>query len=210
MPETRKKILEFLRYHGQATVEILAEEVALTSMAVRHHLNILQADNLIEVAHARRDNRPGRPVQIYSLTDQARCACPQEYFQLTDILLVEMMDRIGGEEMATIFQNMANRIVANSPSPQDEQSFEDRLDQVIAFLRQRGFIVEWGQQEGQYIIRHLACPYRQLAKQHHQVCLLDEKIIESMLPVKPVRLACIANDDQECVYYLHKSELSLK
>ena len=41
MQATREKIVELLKERGHATVEELADEVGLTQMAVRHHLNVL-------------------------------------------------------------------------------------------------------------------------------------------------------------------------
>jgi predicted ArsR family transcriptional regulator len=202
MQATREKIVEYLRKHGQGTVENLAEAVDLTSMAVRHHLNVLQAADLVEVSHTRRNNGPGRPVQIYALTDDARKSYPQEYFQLTDILLDEVADQIGPERLTSIFERIARRVTNQAPEAKAGQSFESRLDEAVQFLQERGFMAEWDVVEGQYIIRHLACPYRQLAQRHQEVCSLDEQIISNMLQIQPTRISCIANNDGECTYCL--------
>jgi predicted ArsR family transcriptional regulator len=47
MHPTRQRIIEFLKEKEEATVEELAAEVGMTPMAVRYHLNVLQAGNLI-------------------------------------------------------------------------------------------------------------------------------------------------------------------
>ncbi|MEW5960399.1 MAG: helix-turn-helix domain-containing protein, partial [Chloroflexota bacterium] len=48
MHETRQRIIEYLKEKQQATVEELAAAITLTPMAVRYHLNVLQANNLID------------------------------------------------------------------------------------------------------------------------------------------------------------------
>lgn len=204
MQATRERIVEYLRRQGQATVDELADEVGLTSMAVRHHLNVLQADSLVEVSRTRRDRRPGRPVQVYGLTDEARKTHPQEYYHLTDVLLAELIDRMDPNEVEQLFTSIADRLVQESPQAREAQSFEDRLDEVVAFLRTKGFVAEWQQNDTGYVIRHLACPYRELAKRYHQVCLLDERIISSMLETQPQRVSCMASNDGECTYCLEK------
>ena len=54
MHETRQRIIEFLKEKNQATVEELATAIDLTPMAVRYHLNVLQADNLVAALAVRR------------------------------------------------------------------------------------------------------------------------------------------------------------
>ena len=71
MHETRQRIIDFLKEKRKATVEELAAAIDLTPMAVRYHLNVLQADNLIAAFAVRRQSGPGRPQQIYRLTEAA-------------------------------------------------------------------------------------------------------------------------------------------
>ena len=61
MQTTRQEILEILKEERQATVEDLATRLGLTPMTIRHHLNVLQAQNLVEASKVRRSQRVGRP-----------------------------------------------------------------------------------------------------------------------------------------------------
>jgi predicted ArsR family transcriptional regulator len=202
MQVTRKRIIDHLRRHGQATVDELTKTIGLTHMAVRHHLNVLQAESLVEIATMRRDNKPGRPVQIYALTDNAEQLYPQDYFHLTDLLLEEMIDQIGPDGMSEFFNRIAERLLQVAPSPRHGQTFEKRLDDVVDFLKDKGFLARWEIEDGQYVIHHLACPYRQLAIRHQEVCLLDEFLIGSMLKVDPQRTCSIAENGDICTYCL--------
>ena len=49
MQTTRRTILEILRERGQATVDEMADQLGLTPMTVRHHLNLLQSQDLVVV-----------------------------------------------------------------------------------------------------------------------------------------------------------------
>jgi len=202
MQITRQRIVDHLRNHNQATVEELAQAVGLTHMAIRHHLNVLQRDGLLEIAKTRRAKKPGRPVQVYVLTNRAERLYPQDYFQLSELLLEEMISQIGPNGVAQVFNNIAERLLEIAPQPKEGQSFEERLDEVVYFLQQKGFAAQWGVEEGRYVIYHLACPYRRLAAQHHEICLLDEVLISSMLEAKLDRVSCIAHDDRKCAYCL--------
>jgi predicted ArsR family transcriptional regulator len=54
------------------------------------------------------------------------------------------------------------------------------------------------------MIHAYSCPYRQVAKNHAEVCLLDKQIISSMLATTPARVACLATDDDHCTYRISK------
>ncbi len=200
MHETRQRIIEFLKEKRQATVEELAAAIHLTPMAVRYHLNVLQADNLISVFAVRRQSGPGRPQQVYKLTEAADELFPEDYRSLTDYLLDELRSRLGQDGVGELFSSIANRLANEAPPVKEEQSFEDRLDQVIDFLESKGFAVCWKKDENNYVIHAHSCPYRQIAKAHGEVCLLDKRVIGRMLNTTPLRIACLTKGDERCTY----------
>ena len=204
MQATRQQIIEFLKEKGRATVEELAATVNLTPMAVRHHLNVLQAENLISSSAIRRQTGPGRPSQVYQLTKAAAELFPEDYYGLTDSLLVELANQLGQAGVQQIFSNIAQRLANEAPPPRVNQTFEERLDEVIAFLSAKGFVVDWEAGENNYMIHAYSCPYRQVAKDHAEVCLLDKQIISSMLATTPTRIACLTTNDDHCTYRISK------
>ena len=71
MHAVRKHILDILKEREGATVAELADALEMAAVSVRHHLDILQGDNLIKVARVERKGSVGRPQQIYVLTEEA-------------------------------------------------------------------------------------------------------------------------------------------
>ena len=202
MHDTRQKIVEYLKEKGQATVDELAEVVNLTPMAVRYHLNVLQRDNLISCPTVRRATGRGRPQQIYTLTEAADELFPVDYFGLTDYLLDELNAHLGKDGTSTLFVNIANRLAHEAPPIKENQTVEERLDEVVDFLQGKGFVVDWEMQDGKYMINAHSCPYRQVVKQHNYVCLLDKQVIGSMLNTSPTRVSCLTNGDARCTYQI--------
>lgn len=200
--ETRQKIIEYLKEKDEATVDELAAVVNLTPMAVRYHLNVLQKDNLISAPTVRRPEGRGRPQQVYQLTEAADELFPVDYYSLTDYILYELTVQMGEEWVHQLFDRIADRLVKEAPAVKDDQSIEERLDQVIHFLKEKGFVVEWEADKESYLIHAHSCPYRQVAKDHNQVCLLDKRIIAAMLNAQPTRTACLTRGDGHCTYTL--------
>ncbi len=204
MHDTRQHIIEYLKEKKQATVDELADIVGLTSMAVRYHLNVLQRDNLIASPTVRRATGRGRPQQIYALTEAADDLFPVDYYGLTDYLLDELDLQIGKQGVNKLFNKIANRLAHEAPPAQENQTIEERLDEVILFLKEKGFVVDWKAQENSYVFHVHSCPYRQVAKEHECVCTLDEQIIGSMLNTSPNRVACLTSGDTYCTYRISK------
>ncbi len=204
MQTTRRQIINLLNERGKATVDELAEMIGLTPMAVRHHLNVLQADNLVSVTKARRQGGPGRPAQLYGLTETADRLFPTDYCGLTDYVLTELGTQLGREEVSRIFQGIAQRFAAEAPPWQANQTVEERLDELVAFLGQKGFAVSWQAEDDAYVIHAYSCPYRRIAKQHQEVCMLDQQVINSMLNSNATRTACLNAADGHCTYKVRK------
>ena len=202
--DTRQNIIEYLKEKDQATVDELADFVNLTPMAVRYHLNVLQRDNLITPSTVRQSVGRGRPQQMYALTNAADELFPVNYYGLTDYILDELQFRLGQEGIEELFSSIADRLAREAPPVKENQSVEDRLNQVKGFLEEKGFVVDWEPSEGAYMLHAYSCPYRQIAKKQANVCLLDKHIISSMLNTDPTRVACLANGDSHCVYQISK------
>ena len=200
MHETRQRIIEFLKEKRQATVEELAAAIDLTPMAVRYHLNVLQADNLISAFAVRRQSGPGRPQQVYKLTEAADELFPEDYRSLTDYLLDEVSQRLGKDGVGEMFNNIANRLANEAPPRHENQTFEQRLDEVVTFLAEKGFAVCWETDDNGYVIHAHSCPYRRVAMEHSEICLLDKHVISTMLNTTPNRIACLTDGDEHCTY----------
>jgi predicted ArsR family transcriptional regulator len=206
MQPTRQKIVELLKERGRATVEELADAVGLTQMAVRHHLNVLQAENLVAASSVRRKSHPGRPQQLYALTEAANELFPEEYYHLADYLLDEVKASLGKAGLDELLRRIASRMAAEAPPMRPGQRLEEHLDRAVQFLGQKGFTARWEVAGDKTIfIRMLTCPYRQVAREHNEVCHLDMQIIKEMLNVDPVRLTCMANGDEYCTYRVSQS-----
>ena len=66
MQETRQQIIDILKQRDQATVDDLAADLDLTPMTVRHHLGILEEQQLV-VAEPQR-GKVGCPHDLYRVT----------------------------------------------------------------------------------------------------------------------------------------------
>jgi len=202
MQSTRQEILEILRAEGQATVEDLAERLELTPMTIRHHLNVLQAQKLVEASKVRRSQKVGRPRLVYTLTEAADEVFPQRYGDLARYLVSVVKETMGEEEVRQIFRRVADQIARQAPPPLPGQTFEERLDQVVAFMDSHGFIGHWEKTEAGYVLTNINCPYRRVTREHGEVCIMDTTLLQQLLGVKPRRLTSMHAGDPACSFLL--------
>ncbi len=199
MQETRRQILEILKRRGEVTVQELSRELALTSVTVRHHLEVLRSEGYITDPEARRSNRPGRPRYVYRLTAMAADLFPSNYSGLAEALLTAMEGQLSAETREVLLHAAAKRIAAEAePLPEEP---DERMQHVVAFLNQRGFTARWeGVGEGEYLIYIANCPYHYVTQGHPQVCRLDELTLGYLTKGQLSRVRGYANRGEVCVY----------
>jgi len=204
MQSTRQEILEILKEERQATVEDLATRLELTPMTIRHHLNVLQAQNLVVASKVRRSQKVGRPRLVYTLTDAADELFPQNYANLALHLVSEVKETVGPEEAQAIFGRVAERIAEDAPPQVEGQSFEERLDEVTDFLAEQGFITRWEETDEGYVLININCPYRQVSREHGDLCIMDTTLISRLLNVEPERRSSQREGEAPCSFLLKR------
>ena len=164
MQDTRQQILEILKRRGEVTVQELSRELNLTSVTVRHHLEILRSEGYITEPEIHRSNRPGRPRYVYRLTSTAADLFPNNYSGLANAMLDTLKTCLPQEEQLNFLRETAKRMVAGAgdlPSNRDA-----RMDSALAFMNQQGFVARWDKdKDGQYFIYVSSCPY-QIGRAH--------------------------------------------
>jgi len=206
MQSTRQEILDILKIERTATVEDLAGRLELTPMTIRHHLNVLQAQNLVTATKVRRSQKVGRPRLIYALTEAADQLFPQNYSDLARRIVTELKETVGKDETRALFRRVANRLAKQAPPPVPGQNFEERLDQVARFLEGQGLITRWQRTDGGYIFTNANCPYRRVAQEHGETCELDIALITELLGVVPKRRTSPQQEEVGCSYLLEAPE----
>ena len=160
MQDTRQKILDHLKTHGEATVEELRDWLGgITAVTVRHHLDVLRRDGLVDAPSVERRDTPGRPRYVYTLTEKASRFFPKNYRNLTDHMLKEIVTRFDEPQANVLFEGVAERLASDGPAQRDGESFEERLQKVVAYLSEQGYVAHYESAEGGFLLHTSNCPY---------------------------------------------------
>ncbi len=202
MQATRQHILEILKQSGTATVEDLGKELELTPVTIRHHLDILRSEGLVQAPKVRRRDTPGRPQHVYSLTDAADNYFPKNYVGLADVVLQEVHDRSKPGELSDFLNGVAQRVASEAPIAPPGETMPQRMDRIVKFMNEKGYSASYEQVEGGFLFRTLNCPYRDLVREHGDVCVVDQAMLRVLTGQVPQRLESIANGSPACVYLI--------
>jgi predicted ArsR family transcriptional regulator len=178
----RRRIAEILKEQGTATVAELAEQLGIAQVSVRHHLDILIGEDLVQATGVRRHDGAGRPSQVYTLTPEAAKLFPQRHDAIAEGMLTEIKAALPADQVRALFLRMAEKTAAEAPALLPDQLVEERLEEVAQFLTERGYSARWETHDGRYELHACNCPYVGVADRHHELCLMDQALMQSLMP----------------------------
>ena len=200
-PGNQERVLLFLRRHGEASVAELARGLALTQVTVRHHLQDLIRGGLVALPEKRHRGGPGRPEQVYSLTEQADPRLPGNLPELARALLGTLEARHGPEWLRKALTASGTRAAAGIRL-ESAPSSETFVGEVITALDERGYLAAAGRWSGRRCITFANCPYLAAARLSPAVCAFDQALMEALLQEPVVLFHRIADHDDHCMFLL--------
>jgi len=172
-PPTRLRILETLRKQQTASVHELSSALAMTGANVRHHLAVLESNDLIELISQRREGR-GRPVNVYGLS---RRVLGDGLDRLAGAMFDGLLRDAPEAEREAGLRTVALRLGGkNSPGP--DTYMPRRLSQAIDRLNELHYQAHWeaGIDGARIILGH--CPYAAIIAAYPELCRMDEYLLE--------------------------------
>ncbi|MCS7010915.1 MAG: ArsR family transcriptional regulator [Anaerolineales bacterium] len=196
---TRLRILEYLRKQPTASALELSRALGMTRANVRHHLMVLEANDLVEVI-GRRGSGRGRPENVYALS---RRVLGDSLDHLASALLTECLGALEGEAREAALRALAKRLAGEDSLT--KTTWPRRLNETVRFLNERHYQARWeASAEGpRLILGH--CPYAAILDRHPELCRLDALVLEQRLKQKVLqvaRLERVPSGARQCVFVL--------
>lgn len=195
---TKEVILETIKASRQAKVEELAEAANVSPVTVRHHLNSLQAEGLIEASSIRR--KVGRPYYVYSLSEQGQEMFPKRYVRLTSRLLGELKTIMPEEKLEMVFKGVVQNVINEHRPHYQNLPIEQRLDYLVQLLQDEGFLARWEKTEDGYKLTEYSCPYYSIGHEHTEICIFDKELIVNVVQAPITQLSCMLSGGDCCQF----------
>jgi DeoR family suf operon transcriptional repressor len=201
MKSTREKILNNLLKFPRSSINDLAKSVGINAISVRHHLTNLQAEALVSAEEER--HGVGRPRLVYYLTEKGLEHFPTHYLRLTNQILSQVKEALPAKSIKLIFENVAKSLASDHAVLPANTSIQERLNLLKTVLVKEGFLIEWEEKDGVFLIHEISCPYYHIGQSHPEVCVVDQTLISTMLSVPVQRIQCVLNGDDHCTFVVN-------
>ncbi len=179
-PRTRRDILERLKIGGASDATALAEEMALTPMAVRQHLYELQAEGLVE---AREEARPvGRPAKLWFLTGAAERFFPDAHADLAVGLIETVRNALGPAALDRLIAERSHQQIAFYRADLDRiETLEDKLKALMEIRTREGYMaaLECSSEGFLFIENH--CPICSAARACSGLCAMELQVFQAAI-----------------------------
>lgn len=171
---TRLLILEHIRKYQAATVREISHALGMTGANIRHHLEILENNDLIEVVSRQQEGR-GRPRQVYGLS---RRVLGDGLDRLSGALLTCWLSDVSGDIKDQSLAQLAKMMIM---TPVDDAPAMLRIGQAIGQLNSLHYQARWeaSQNGPRIILGH--CPYFAIIMSHPELCQVDKYLLQNFL-----------------------------
>jgi len=197
---TRERVMRLIKREGQISVKALTEEIGITPMAIRGHLNKLEKDELINVDTVRQ--KLGRPLQVFSLTEKGDSFFPQDYGQFAVELLQDLQEMDGGKTLSLVMRRREDRIIADLQERMAHMSLDQRLEEYNGFVEIHGHMPTLEKTgEKRYMLSINNCSLKEVVSQFPICCDSEASIIKRLFPDAQVaKVQSLRSQDKSCCY----------
>lgn len=203
LSSAQTRILQYLKRAGNSTAKQIAKSQGVTPMAVRHHLTVLEQAGLTVSSLER--HHTGRPSYVYSLSDKAQAAFPNEYAHLADRVLHAVTGLDGQPKVARVFAQIKKDAVARFAPRVLGRNFEERVAEMARIQSEAGYMAEWRRlddEKCELIERN--CAILQVAQNHPEACDCEMSVMRELLGALVTRMEHIASGRPCCRFLVQQ------
>ena len=218
MNETREQILNLIESEELSAIEI-AESLNLSAGAVRRHLDLLVADQLITSHIPRQDNTRkaarGRPTSVFRLSDTSEMLkSAMDYRRLLGRIAralesftdIEVSGKDGTEILELVSERLADLVAADYAPNMRAKTFEAKLVEVVSLLSEEGILRSIRTDKKGFILSTPSCPIKTLSRTTGAICEADRRSIELLIGTNVQQISTIAAGSHSCEYLVSQSE----
>lgn len=199
---TRDEILTMLKTQGRLPVSEIAEQLGITEMAIRRHLNTLERDLYIDTELTRQ--AMGRPTNVYFLTEKGHDLFPKNYADIAVDFLQDIEETDGLDKIEQLFKRREEKLVDRYEERMKGLTFEEKVTALAHIQNEKGYMVQVDKTEqGEYVLKEYNCPISDVAKEYNQACECELSLFQKLLGTQQVeRTECLAKGGTHCVYVM--------
>ena len=206
LSQSQLDIVKLIRRNGTVTVDELSRALRMTTVAVRHHLDVLEAEGLLFSETERREaanggTRRGRPRLVFHLTEAADDLFPKNYSGLVQIILEHLESSGGAESVDEVFSARRLRLEVDLVQRLECQELAKRVSALAELQDRSGYMADWeSADDGSFLLREHNCAICKVARRFPQACDSELQLISNVTQAEVVREQHLGSGDSVCSY----------
>lgn len=203
LPSTKQNILQALFKHGQAAASRLAQDLDLSTQAIRRHLHELEADGLIEYHSVQQGM--GRPQHLYQLSSAGRDRLsPQKYSEFAVSFLDTLAETVGKEQVSLVLEKQWQRKASAYRDRLGDGNLQQRIAKLVQLRQEEGYMAEMhpaSPKQQKYVLVEHNCAISDVAESYPSICGHELEMFAAVLPDCIVQRTQWINDgEHHCGY----------
>jgi len=204
LTSTKQNILQSLLRHGQAAAQQLAQDLNLSTQAIRRHLHELETDGLIEYQSVQQGM--GRPQHLYQLSSEGRDRLtPQKYSQFAVSFLDTLAETAGKDQVSKVLEKQWQRKAAEYRDRLGKGNLKQRIAKLVELRQEEGYMAELHQanpqKKQQFVLVEHNCAISDVAESYPSICGHELEMFAAVLPDCVVQRTQWINDgEHRCGY----------
>lgn len=197
------RVAQLLLVHGTLTAPQLAEELQLSSVAIRRHLETLLTVGMISESESppfgpAKPRGRGRPAKYFQLTPIGRDFFDSHYDDLAAETLRYLQETYGDQAVIEFARHRANNLAQRYAAVTGLPSTSDRVHALAALLSQDGFAANTSSGPSSVQLCQHHCPVAHVATEFPQLCDAEREAFSEILDVHVTRLSTLAAGGGVC------------
>ena len=199
--KTTEKILNLLKLNGPLTAKFLADELKLTTMGVRQHLQALEDSQ--DVIFEDISKGRGRPSRYWRLAENSAGGFDDRHEELT-LQLIDSVKVVFGEQGLDqlIKQREQDAYAAYDKEMQKSSSLKEKVATLTELRKQEGYMATWSEEEDAFWLMENHCPICAAATKCQNFCHSELELFQQLFEgvAKVTRTEHIIEGARRCAY----------
>ena len=207
MDDSARRIVDRLKRRGEASVPELARDFGLSVETVRSQVKALLARGMVRRVGTRRapgpeGARPGRPEQVFGLTDDAQALFPSREAEVLRGLAAFLGEE-GQHELLVRYLDRSAKVRRRVALERlDGLEGAARLEEAARILTEEGYMAEVvrGDADERPRLRLCHCPLRELVDVTRAPCRAEIAFVRALVGERLARVEYLPDGDGACTY----------
>ncbi|MFH1417564.1 MAG: MarR family transcriptional regulator [Planctomycetota bacterium] len=182
-PDSRQwEIVVLVARQSPVTLAEMAEKVGLARTSMRQQVDRLVSEGWLD--RARRRGRRGRPVDVFSLSEQGRRLFANRTDEFVRSLLQEIAEKQGRSKLRASIKGVGRRLAHQLRPAVGEGTPQERMHRLAGLFSERGALNDVTCSEGNLKLALHTCPYHGMSDGLAEFCKMERDMINSLVGEK--------------------------